>query len=170
MKQQSEFDIVVHGATGFTGRLIAEHLAQVSAQRGITFALSGRNINKLIAVRDELFDGSRLSLIEADADNPASIARMVARTNVVVDAAGPFQLYAEPVVAACAEAGVNYLNLCGRSRLDAHDDRSLRHRRQSEWCAHPLLLRFRFYTVRVRRSVSFNIICVSASARLRHAF
>jgi short subunit dehydrogenase-like uncharacterized protein len=114
MQQKAEFDIIVHGATGFTGRLVAEHLnARYGIDGPIKWAMSGRSQAKLAEVRDLIGAPAATSLIVADAADPASLAAMVARTKAVITTVGPYQLYGEPLLAACAEAGTDYLDLSG---------------------------------------------------------
>ena len=124
MNPAAEFDVIVHGATGFTGRLVAEHLA--AHHPDLRWAMSGRSADKLAAVRDEIGAAANTPLIVADADDPASLRAMVARTKAVLTTVGPYQLYGSDLVAACAEAGTDYLDLCGepawmRQMIDAHE-------------------------------------------------
>ena len=114
MNPIAEFDIIVHGATGFTGRLVAEHLHARYGNGGpVKWAMSGRSLEKLQAVRDEIGAPADTPLIVADAADPASLNAMVLRTKSVVTTVGPYQLYGEPLVAACAAAGTDYLDLSG---------------------------------------------------------
>ena len=124
MNPAAEFDVIVHGATGFTGRLVAEHLA--AHHPDLRWAMSGRSADKLAAVRDEIGAAANTPLIVADADDPASLRAMVLRTKAVLTTVGPYQLYGSDLVAACAEAGTDYLDLCGepawmRQMIDAHE-------------------------------------------------
>ena len=120
---KKEFDLIVYGATGFTGRLVAEYLAQ----RGITgWAMAGRNTAKLAEVRDLIGAPKDTPLVEADASNPASLKAMCERTRCVLTTVGPYQLYGSELVAACAASGTDYLDLNGepawaRQMIDAHD-------------------------------------------------
>ncbi|TCS07500.1 saccharopine dehydrogenase NADP-binding domain-containing protein [Caulobacter sp. BK020] len=123
MNPNAEFDVVVHGASGFTGRLVAEHFAR--RHPDLRWAMSGRSEAKLAAVRDEIGAAST-PLIVADADDPASLGAMVARTKAVLTTVGPYQLYGSDLVAACAKAGTDYLDLCGepawmRQMIDAYE-------------------------------------------------
>ena len=106
-----EFDIVVYGATGFTGRLVAEYLA--AAHPGVRFAMAGRSADKLKAVREEIGAPESTPLIEANSDDPHSLADMAARAEAVITTVGPYQLYGEPLVRACVENGTDYADLCG---------------------------------------------------------
>lgn len=118
-----EFDVVVYGASGFTGRLVAEYLTQ----RKITgWAMAGRNTAKLAEVRDLVGAPKDIPLIEADASNPGSLAALCARTQVILTTVGPYQLYGSPLVAAAVAAGTDYVDLCGepnwiREMIDQHD-------------------------------------------------
>ncbi len=107
---KQEFDVIVYGATGFTGRLVAEYLTENNTDR---WAMAGRNKAKLAEVRDLIGAPKDIPLIEADAANPASLAAMCKRTKVVLTTVGPYQLYGTPLVAACAAAGTDYVDLCG---------------------------------------------------------
>lgn len=109
-----EFDVVVYGASGFTGRLIAEHLlTHYGAAGDVRWAMAGRSAAKLAEVRAGIEAPDTLPLIVADADDAASLDAMVARTRAVITTVGPYQLYGEPLVAACAAAGTDYLDLAG---------------------------------------------------------
>ena len=101
------YDIVVFGATGFTGGLTAEYLARHAP--GARWALAGRNRDKLEAVRSRLavIDPrlAELPLLQAEKDDPASLRMMAESAQVVISTVGPYINYGEPVVAACAAAG-----------------------------------------------------------------
>ena len=126
MKPSAEFDIVVYGASGFTGRLVAEYLGSRSGAPGdLKWAMAGRSLEKLAAVRDEIGAPKDVPLIAADASDPASLKDMLARTRTVLTTVGPYQLYGTDLVAACVASGTDYLDLCGepvwmRQMIDAH--------------------------------------------------
>ena len=111
MNNEKEFSLVVFGASGFTGRLVAEYLA---AQYGdnLKWAMAGRNEEKLKSVSEEIGAGDA-PIIIADSDDEASLKNMVARADVVLTTTGPYQLYGEGLLKACAEAGTHYVDLCG---------------------------------------------------------
>lgn len=111
-RQDREFDIVVFGATGFTGRLVAEYL-HLSGADGARWAIAGRSLDKLGQVRDELHLPPAVALLKADAGDAASLKALVARTKVVITTVGPYQLHGEPLATACAEGGTDYVDLCG---------------------------------------------------------
>ena len=123
----SKFDIVVYGATGFTGQLVAEYLAaQYKADSGLKWAMAGRSKDKLAAVRDAIGAPADTPLIVADAGDPASLKAMVAQTKSVITTVGPYQLYGNELIAACVDAGIDYFDLCGepiwmRQVIDKHE-------------------------------------------------
>ena len=109
-----EFDVIVYGATGFTGRLVTEHmLATHGVGRGVTWAMAGRSQSKLESVRSEIGAPADVPLVIADASDAASLEAMAKRAKVVITTVGPYQLYGEPMVAACVKAGTDYVDLCG---------------------------------------------------------
>ncbi|MFG6488842.1 saccharopine dehydrogenase family protein [Roseateles sp. BYS78W] len=107
-----EFDLVVFGATGFTGRLVAEYL-HLSGAAGARWAIAGRSLDKLAKVRDELHLPPSVALLKADANDAAALQALVRRTRVVITTVGPYQVHGEPLATACAEAGTDYVDLCG---------------------------------------------------------
>lgn len=123
----SKFDIVVYGATGFTGRLVAEYLAaHYKGDSGLTWAMAGRSKDKLAAVRDAIGAPDDTALIVADGGDAASLQAMVAQARLIITTVGPYQLYGSELVAACAASGTDYLDLCGeplwmRKMIDAHE-------------------------------------------------
>ncbi|MEQ1547584.1 MAG: saccharopine dehydrogenase NADP-binding domain-containing protein [Chakrabartia sp.] len=125
-KKSAEFDIIVYGASGFTGRLVAEYLTA----RGIkNWAMAGRNVAKLAEVRDLIGAPKDTPLVEADASAPESLTAMCNRTRVVLTTVGPYQLYGNELVEICAATGTDYVDLCGepawmRHMIDAHDEKA----------------------------------------------
>ena len=121
-----EFDVVVYGATGFTGRLVAEYLA-ATYPADLTWAMAGRSLSKLEEVRAEMGVPATIPLVTANADDPASLRAMCDRATVVISTVGPYQLYGGDLVAACAATGTAYVDLCGepawmREMIDAHHE------------------------------------------------
>jgi short subunit dehydrogenase-like uncharacterized protein len=116
MSQPRDLDIVLFGATGFTGGLTAEYLA-AHAPEGCRWGLAGRSRARLEAVRDRLVaidpGLADLPLLVADAADPASLAAVAESARVVVTTVGPYLEHGEPLVAACAEAGTDYVDLTG---------------------------------------------------------
>jgi len=107
-----EFDVVVFGATGFTGRLVAEYL-QGQYGSDVSWAMAGRSQDKLEAVRGEMGVSKDVTLIVADSSDPASLDAMAARTKSVCTTVGPYQLYGDSLVEACVKAGTDYVDLSG---------------------------------------------------------
>ena len=114
MNPNAEFDIIVYGATGYTGRLVAEYLAQRYGIGGqVIWAMAGRSAKKLAAVRDEIGAPAETPLIVADAEDPAQLDAMVRRAKAIITTVGPYQLYGDKLVAACVAAGTDCLDLTG---------------------------------------------------------
>lgn len=106
------YDIVLFGATGFVGILTAEYLA-AQAPEGLRWAIAGRSKEKLERLRERLPGGTEVGLLEADVSDPASLRRLAEHARVVATTVGPYVKYGEDLVAACAETGADYLDLCG---------------------------------------------------------
>ncbi|MCL4147128.1 UNVERIFIED_CONTAM: hypothetical protein GTU68_040278 [Idotea baltica] len=123
-----QFDIIVYGATGFTGRLIAEYLNQTYGNGdSLSWAMAGRSQAKLEEVRDLIGAPADTPLVVADSSDIESMSFMVAKTKLVISTVGPYQLYGANLVEACANAGTDYVDLCGESvwmrhMIDAHED------------------------------------------------
>jgi len=122
-----ELDVLVWGATGFTGRLVAEYLLERYGAGGpLRWALGGRNPGKLEQVRSELgAAAAALPIAVADANDGAALAAVARRTRVVCTTVGPYARYGTPLVAACVETGTHYCDLTGevqwmRRMIDAH--------------------------------------------------
>jgi short subunit dehydrogenase-like uncharacterized protein len=127
---ERQHDIVLFGATGFTGGLTAEYLA-AHADPGTRWALAGRSQSKLESVRSRLgSDQEGLALIEADVNDPDSIRAMAESTKVGTTTVGPYINYGEPLVAACAAAGTDYVDLTGEPEFV--DLMWLRHHEQAK--------------------------------------
>jgi short subunit dehydrogenase-like uncharacterized protein len=126
MNTSSKFDIVVYGATGFTGQLVAEYLAaHYKGDKQLRWAMAGRSLHKLASVRDAIGASADTPLIAADSNDIASLKAMLDQTKSVISTVGPYQLYGSDLVAACAASGTDYLDLCGepvwmRQMIDAH--------------------------------------------------
>ena len=128
---ERQFDVVVFGATGFTGKLVAEYLVKHYGVDGdLCWAIAGRSSEKLEAVRAELGDkAADLDIIVADSGNRDALAAMAASTRVVLTTVGPYALYGSALVAACVEAGTHYCDLAGetqwiRRMIDTHQERA----------------------------------------------
>ena len=127
MESSSKFDIVVYGASGFTGQLVAEYLAvHYKGDKQLRWAMAGRSLDKLASVRDAIGAPKETPLIAADASDVASLKAMVERTKSVISTVGPYQFYGNDLVAICAASGTDYLDLCGepvwmRQMIDKHE-------------------------------------------------
>lgn len=111
---QREFDLILFGATGFTGRLVAQYLAgSYGAGSGIRWAMAGRDAARLEQLRRDCAAPEGVALITADAADGAALAALVRRARVVITTVGPYQLHGEALVRACAAAGTDYVDLCG---------------------------------------------------------
>ncbi|WP_375490566.1 saccharopine dehydrogenase family protein [uncultured Jatrophihabitans sp.] len=115
-RDERPFDIVVFGATGFAGRLTAEYLVS-NAPPDCRLALAGRNTAKLAQVRHDLaaLDPAfaDTALLVADTGDESSLREMAQQTRVLITTVGPYVLYGDAVVAACAASGTDYLDLTG---------------------------------------------------------
>lgn len=112
-----KFDLIVWGASGFTGQLVTEYLVkQYGVGKDLHWAIAGRNQDKLEQVREQCLSKTKQSLLPillADSDDPKSLAELVAQTKVICTTVGPYAKYGTPLVAACAEAGTDYCDLTG---------------------------------------------------------
>ncbi|GIJ78564.1 saccharopine dehydrogenase (NAD+, L-glutamate forming) [Micromonospora phaseoli] len=120
MAAQRSYDIVLFGATGFTGGLTARYLAR-HAPVGLRWAIAGRNADKLAAVRGGLAEIdpalAGLPLLTADITDATSMRAVAEQARVVASTVGPFIRYGEPLVAACAAAGTDYLDITGEAEF-----------------------------------------------------
>ena len=108
-------DVILFGASGFTGRLVAEVLAARAAQdKGRwRWGLAGRDVKRLAAVRDAVGASPTLPLFQADATDAAALAALVRQARVVITTVGPYTRHGTGLAQACAEAGTDYVDLCG---------------------------------------------------------
>jgi short subunit dehydrogenase-like uncharacterized protein len=126
MSADRPVDVVVHGASGFVGRLTAEYLAE-HAPPGVTVGLSGRSRARLEEVRSSLGPAAAdWPLFVADAADEGALAELAASCRVVATTVGPYRRYGLPLVAACAQAGTDYVDLTGevlfmRDTIERHD-------------------------------------------------
>lgn len=121
-----DHDLVLYGATGFTGQLVAAYLAK-NAPGNVRIALAGRSEGKLRTIRAQIGGhAAKWPLVTANSADPASLARMAAGTTALISTVGPYAKYGLPVVEACATAGTNYCDLTGevlfmRDSIDRFD-------------------------------------------------
>ena len=135
MSTARDFDIIIYGATGFTGRQAARYLSTYSQQHpeaNLRLALAGRNRDKLEGVRVELGpEFAELPLLVADAIDPDALRTLTERTRVVLTTAGPYAKYGEALVRACVENSTHYVDITGetpwvRHLIDTYHGRALR--------------------------------------------
>lgn len=128
MSDTRSYDIVVFGATGFTGQLICEYLQQTYGSEGdIRWAMAARNADKLAQVKAEFGIGDGVATVVADSTDKGSVDAMAASTRVLLTAAGPYQKYGSTVLESCARLGTDYVDLNGeplwmKEMIDAHDE------------------------------------------------
>ncbi|MEM8935507.1 MAG: saccharopine dehydrogenase NADP-binding domain-containing protein [Pseudomonadota bacterium] len=128
MNPAAEHDVVIYGATGFTGRLVVEYMAErYPAGSGVNWAMAGRSEEKLAAIRDEKGAPTETPLIVADASSPESLAAMAQNAKCVLTTVGPYTLYGSPLVEACVAAGADYVDLSGevlwmRDMIESHGE------------------------------------------------
>ncbi|NUP76606.1 MAG: saccharopine dehydrogenase [Nonomuraea sp.] len=106
------YDIVLFGATGFVGVLTAEYLA-AHAPDGLRWAVAGRSASKLEQLRERLPGGEKIGVLCADVSDPDALRELAGQARVVATTVGPYITYGEELVAACADSGTDYLDLCG---------------------------------------------------------
>lgn len=132
MATKRKYDIVVFGATGFTGQLTAQYLALHGGDT-LKWALAGRNPSRLEGVRRQLADlnpaCATMDLLTADAGDADALQAVARSTKVVISTVGPYIRHGEPLVAACAESGTDYVDLTGEPEFVdriwlAHHDRA----------------------------------------------
>lgn len=131
MSTSREFDIIIYGATGFTGRLVAEYLnKQYPGNDSVKWAMAGRSAEKLASVRDEMGLPADTPLVTANSDDPSSLSDMANRARAIITTVGPYTLYGEPLVKACVETGTDYVDLCGeplwmRQMIETHETKAM---------------------------------------------
>src|SRR3990167_6170350 len=124
---QNRYDLVIYGATGFAGSVATKHLMESSNLNGMRVAIAGRNKQKLEDLQK--LCKFKPDIIIADSNDPASVESMAQSTKVVLNFAGPFAKYAEPVIAACAKLGTHYLDITGetafiRTMMDRYQEQA----------------------------------------------
>jgi saccharopine dehydrogenase (NAD+, L-glutamate forming) len=114
--ESRKYDLVLFGATGFTGKLVAAYLYRNAASENIKWAIAGRNSEKLVLLKRKLENesmGHPIDIIQADISNPESLRKMTLSTKSLMTTVGPFDLYGEPVVKACVDTSTHYLDITG---------------------------------------------------------
>jgi short subunit dehydrogenase-like uncharacterized protein len=126
---QANLDVIVWGATGFTGRLVVEYLLErYGVDKTVRWAIAGRSQAKLDALKTEMGKpASGLSVMTADSHDPDTLQALVSRTRVIISTVGPYAKYGSELVAACVENGTHYCDLAGepqwiRKMIDQHEE------------------------------------------------
>lgn len=113
-REDRPVDIAIYGATGFTGKLVVEYFSKVyGPSSGIKWALAGRNQEKMQHVCSELGVAPDVPLLVADAKDANSMTKLAQQSKVVLTTVGPYQLYGNELIEACAVNGTDYVDLCG---------------------------------------------------------
>ena len=114
MSNLNKYDFVIYGATGFTGKLVVEYaINQYASNNEISWAIAGRNNEKLEHVQEKYNLPSNIGKIVVDSNDQNSIDEMVSQTKCVLTTVGPYQLYGEKIVKTCISTGTDYVDLCG---------------------------------------------------------
>ena len=123
IQKSREFDLIVFGATAYTGQYVVEEVARTAQKEDIKWAISGRNEEKLknvltVATQETGNDVNDIPIIIADIDNEESLRAMTARATVVLNIVGPYTLFGEAVVKTCVETGTHYLDISGENNFN----------------------------------------------------
>ena len=110
-----EFDIIIWGATGFTGRLVAEYIFKNYSSEKLNWAIAGRDKKKLINVRDEIAD-ENIPIIIADSFDEVSLTKMTQKTKVICSTVGPYSKYGSLLVKSCIKTNTHYCDLAGEAQ------------------------------------------------------
>ena len=128
-------DVILWGATGFTGQLVAEYLLEATRGGDLRWALAGRSEDKLRRVRDDLAKidprAAELPIRLGDSHDATALSKLAAEASVICSTVGPYARYGGPLVAACVEHGTDYCDLAGetqwiRRMIDAHHEEAQR--------------------------------------------
>ena len=123
-----DFDVIVFGASGYTGKLVAEYMGkEYGNDESIRWAIAGRNKDKLSSVKKDLNLNERVSIIEVDSTNKDSLDSMTSSAKCILTTVGPYQLYGSSLVQSCSENGTDYVDLTGEpgwmyEMINAHQD------------------------------------------------
>ena len=125
---EREFDVIVFGASGYTGKLVAEYMGkEYGNDESIRWAIAGRNKDKLSSAKKDLNLNERVSIIEVDSTNKDSLDSMTSSAKCILTTVGPYQLYGSSLVQSCSENGTDYVDLTGEpgwmyEMINAHQD------------------------------------------------
>ena len=129
MIQSRKFDVIIWGASGFTGKLVAEYLYKNYSSSGdLKWAIAGRDFSKLELVREEIAD-SKIPIIIADSNDMISLNNMTKKTKVICTTVGPYAKFGSNLVSSCVDNQTHYCDLAGevqwiRKMIDAHHDKA----------------------------------------------
>ena len=115
MNESKDFDIIIWGATGFTGRLVAEYIFKNYSSEKLNWAIAGRDKKKLINVRDEIAD-KNIPIIIADSFDEMSLTKMTQKTKVICSTVGPYSKYGSLLVKSCIKTNTHYCDLAGEAQ------------------------------------------------------
>ena len=113
MNNPANYDFVVYGASGFTGKLVVEYALNQYSNEDISWAIAGRNLEKLQNLKEEFKLTNDVGIIQVDSEDQSSIDALVQQTKCVLTTVGPYQLYGDKVVRTCISSGTDYVDLCG---------------------------------------------------------
>ena len=125
---EREFDVIVFGASGYTGKLVAEYMGkEYGNDESIRWAIAGRNKDKLSSIKKDLNLNEKISIIEVDSTNKDSLDSMTSSAKCILTTVGPYQLYGSSLVQSCSENGTDYVDLTGEpgwmyEMINAHQD------------------------------------------------
>ncbi len=109
-----EFDVVIFGASGYTGKLVAEYMhGQYGDDQSIKYAIAGRNTEKLLEVKKDLNLNEDIAILEVDSSDLDSLDKMTTSAKCVLTTVGPYQLYGSKLVESCSRNGTDYVDLTG---------------------------------------------------------
>ena len=111
---EREFDLVVFGASGYTGKLVAEYIQnEYGGDQSLKWALAGRNKDKLAGIKEDLNLESDLTILKVDSNDQESLDAMTSAAKCILTTVGPYQLYGSNLVESCAKNGTDYVDLTG---------------------------------------------------------
>lgn len=113
MNDLKNFDFVIFGATGFTGKLVVEYALENYSDSEIRWAIAGRNTEKLQDLKNKMNLPAEIQIFKVDGDDQDSIDNMINQTKCVLTTVGPYQLYGEKLIRSCIRSGTDYVDLCG---------------------------------------------------------
>ncbi len=129
---EREFDVIIFGASGYTGKLVAEYMGkEYGNDESISWAIAGRNKDKLSSVKKDLNLNERVSIIKVDSTNKDSLDSMTSSAKCILTTVGPYQLYGSSLVQSCSENGTDYVDLTGEpgwmyEMINAHQDTAIK--------------------------------------------